>query len=93
VTEPSFSEQDAEEIREPATPQDRIPVGAADPEKPLPPELGRVEFQRGINRLEREVRDQSAGLRESIGWCLLVLAMWMAWVGFLMIRQQIRGSR
>lgn len=39
--------------------------------------LGRVEFHRGCNRIERAVAEEGLEVRSAIGWTMMGLASWL----------------
>ncbi len=58
--------------------------------------IGRVEFHRGLNLLERvnaqTLARETDGLRESFGWVAISLGIWLLVVGYYAVSDQLRGG-
>jgi hypothetical protein len=82
-------------VTDPRPPSSGSP--SVDAEGGAPPiGVGRVEFHRGLNLLERlngeVLARETDGLRETAGWIMVSLACWLMIIGYYAITGNLRGG-
>lgn len=53
--------------------------------------VGRVEFQRGLHRIERAGADHSTQLLQTFGWCLFSIGCFIAAWGLILASNKVKG--